>query len=64
MAAHNRKVSLKGEGGISLEHSAGSKSDKNRRHKSAALQFTHTLTGETVKERQVKKLLGFSRKIN
>jgi len=62
MAAHHRKVSLKGEGDISSEQSAGSKSDKNRRHKSAALQFTHTLTGETVKERQVNKFAWFFKK--
>ena len=46
-------VSLKS--GISLEHVAGSKADKNRRRKSIASQFAHPLTGENVKERQVKK---------
>ena len=51
------KVPLKSVGGVSSDHAAGSKADKNRRHKSAATQFAHPLTGESVKERQVKKLL-------
>ena len=49
----HHSVSLKS--GISLEHVAGSKADKNRRRKSIASQFAHPLTGENVKERQVKK---------
>jgi len=51
-----RKGSRKSVGGVSLEHVAGSKTDKNRRRKSIASQFAHPLTGETVKERQVEKL--------
>jgi len=51
-----RKTSFKFADGISLEHVAGSKADKNRRRKSIASQFAHPLTGENVKERQVKKL--------
>ena len=47
-----RKASLK----ISLEQVAGSKVDKNRRRKSITSQFAHPLTGENVKERQVKTL--------
>ena len=38
------------------EHVAGSKAVKNRRSRSVASQFAHPLTGETVKERQVKWL--------
>lgn len=49
------RVSLKCSDGMSLEHVAGSKADKNRRRKSIASQFAHPLTGENVKERQVKK---------
>ena len=47
----HHRVSLK----CSDEHIAGSKADKPRRRKSIASQFAHPLTGENVKERQVKK---------
>ena len=40
--------------GMSMEHEAGSKADKNRRRKSVGSQFAHPMTGETLKERQVK----------
>ena len=50
------KGSRKSIAGLSLEHVAGSKADKNRRRKSVASQFAHPLTGETVKERQVRKI--------
>lgn len=40
--------------GMSMEHEAGSKADKLRRRKSVASQFAHPMTGETLKERQVK----------
>lgn len=39
---------------MSSEHVAGSKADKNRRRRSVASQFAHPMTGETMKERQVK----------
>lgn len=40
--------------GMSMEHEAGSKADRNRRRRSVASQFAHPMTGETLKERQVK----------
>ena len=49
------KGSRKSIGGLSLEHVAALKADKNRRRKSVASQFAHPMTGETMKERQVKK---------
>lgn len=57
-----RKSSLKSAGSISLEHVAGSKADKHRGRKSIASQFAHPLTGENVKERQVKKFVGYRKK--
>ena len=53
-SARDLKGSKKSIGGLSMEHVAGSKADKNRRRKSVASQFAHPMTGETVKERQVK----------
>lgn len=52
-SARDLKGSTKSIGGMSLEHVASSKADKNRRRKSVASQFAHPMTGETVKERQV-----------
>jgi len=54
-----RKSSLKSAGSISLEHVAASKADKHRGRKSIASQFAHPLTGENVKERQVKEFIGY-----
>ena len=53
-SARDLKGSRRSLGGMSSEHVAGSKADKNRRRRSVASQFAHPMTGETVKERQVK----------
>ena len=52
----DRKVSKKSITGISAEQGHDSKGDKSvsRRRKSIASQFAHPITGETVKERQVR----------
>ena len=52
------KGSKKSAGGASQEHSGGSKADRNRRSSlkgsTGTSLFVHPLTGETVKERQVR----------
>ena len=53
-SARDLKGSRKSVFGMPSEHVAGSKAVKNRRSRSVASQFAHPLTGETVKERQVK----------
>lgn len=52
--ARDLKGSRRSLGGLSSEHIAGSKADKNRRRRSVTSQFAHPMTGETMKERQVK----------
>jgi len=56
-SARDLKDSKKSIYGISLENISSSKADKNRRRRSVASQFAHPMTGESVKERQVKKLV-------
>ena len=52
------KGSKKSAGGASQENSGGSKADRNRRSSlkgsTGTSLFVHPLTGETVKERQVR----------